>query len=117
VSVGGLVATPKQIGVGCYAGQTMFAANGKLLMPACTLGNGHPIGMQNTTRADIPAGDDNVMPARRFPRPHRVNVFHFERQAVSGFLAGGLGFRCGHTSRCERNSKDEARRIAVNNAE
>jgi hypothetical protein len=51
------------------------------------------------------------MPARRFPRPHRVNVFHFERQAVSGFLAGGLGFRCGHTSRCERNSKDEARRM------
>ena len=72
MSVGGLVATPKQIGVGCYAGQTMFAANGKLLMPACTLGNGHPIGMQNTTRADIPAGDDNVMPARRFPPPWTV---------------------------------------------
>lgn len=63
MSVGGLVATPKQICVGCYAGQTMFAANGKLLMQVCTLGNGRPIGTQNTTRADIPADDDNVMPA------------------------------------------------------
>jgi hypothetical protein len=54
----------------------MFAANGKLLMQVCTLGNGHPIGTQNTTRADIPADDDNVMPApfSRRPGPSKILV-------------------------------------------
>jgi hypothetical protein len=80
VSVGGLVATPKQICVGCYAGQMMFAANGRLLMPVSTLGNRHPIGTQNTTRADIPADDDNVIPARRFPPPWSGAELAFRQQ-------------------------------------
>ena len=36
-------------------------------------------------------------------RHHRVFAFHSERQAVSGFLVAGLGFRGGHTSRRQRN--------------